>query len=153
MSRRFDFMASLCFLFIGIFFFSASMRLAGNVIGGTVTPATFPQAFGGLLIFLSVLLMFETFKKQAKQSEEREERTYYRRFFIILLAMVVYIALIEPLGFVMSTFLFLLVAFQAMSRGEWLKTVLIAGGFSLVIYFVFIKLLEASVQAWPSFLS
>lgn len=59
MSRRFDFIASLCFLFIGIFFFTASTRLAGNVIGGAVTPATFPKAFGALLVFLSALLLHE----------------------------------------------------------------------------------------------
>jgi putative tricarboxylic transport membrane protein len=157
MSRRFDFIASLCFLFIGIFFFTASTRLAGNVIGGAVTPATFPKAFGALLVFLSALLLFETLKKKALNvrvnHDASEDRTYYRRFFIILGAMVGYIILIEPLGFILSTFLFLVVAFQAMERTHLLKTLLIAGGFSLVIYFVFIKLLEASVPSWPSFLS
>lgn len=153
MSRRFDFIASLCFLFIGIFFVTASTRLAGNVIGGAVTPATFPKAFGGLLVFLSILLMFETFKSKGAAHIDEKEQTYFRRFFIILAAMVGYILLIEPLGFIISTFLFLAIAFQAMERGNLAKTLMIAGGFSLVIYFIFIKLLEASVQPWPSFLS
>lgn len=154
MFRRFDFIASLCFLFIGIFFVFASGQLSSNVIGGSVTPATFPKAFGILLVFLSVLLMFETFKKKVVASVAKdEEQAYYRRFFIILAAMVVYLLLIYPIGFIASTFLFLVVAFQAMERGNLLKSILIAAGFSLVVYFVFIKLLEASVPAWPEFLS
>ncbi|TDR32367.1 tripartite tricarboxylate transporter TctB family protein [Hydromonas duriensis] len=158
MSRRSDFIASLCFFLTGAFFVVASSHLADNVIGGAVTPATFPKAFGALLCFLSVILLLETLKKKATESKQQhtqhaEDEKYHRRFFIILSSMVLYILLIEPLGFIISTFLFLVVSFQAMERGNIGKTVAIAGGFSLVLYFVFIKLLEASVQSWPSFLS
>lgn len=154
MSRRFDLIASLCFFFIGLFFVVASRQLSGNVIGGAVTPSTFPNVFGYLMMLLSAILLFETSKKKAVQLDEEEaERPFYRRFFIILASMVAYIALIEPFGFVISTFLFLVVAFQAMHRDHLGKSLIIAGGFSVVLYFVFIKLLEASVQAWPSFLS
>lgn len=155
MSRRFDFIASIIFALIGVFFVTASTQLTTNVIGGSVTPATFPKLFGSLLVGLSVLLLFETFKKKHIESQEAdgEEHTYYRRFFIILAAMAAYILLIEPLGFVISTFLFLVLAFQTMERGQLLKSILIAAGICLVIHFVFIELLEASVKSWPSFLN
>ncbi|MBS1175369.1 MAG: hypothetical protein H6R05_1500 [Burkholderiaceae bacterium] len=152
MSRRFDFIASAIFLIIGLFFIIASQRLGNNVIGGTVTPATFPQVAGIVLMVLSVLLFVDTIKT-VKTTEKHLADIYYRRFFIIVLSMALYILLIEPLGFVISTFLFLLVAFQTMHRGKLLSSILIAGGFSLVVHFVFIKLLEASVQSWPSFIN
>lgn len=149
MLRRFDFVASLVFMLIGLFFTLASTRLADNVIGGAVTPATFPRAFGVVLMVLSVLLLVETVKSVEKV-KPAAGMVYYLRFFIIATAMAGYIVLIEPLGFVISSFLFLLVTFQAMKRGQWLKSVLIAAGFALVVHFVFIRLLEASVPSWPS---
>ncbi len=152
MSRRFDFIASVVFLIIGVFFIIASQRLGSNVIGGTVTPATFPQVLGIVLVALSLLLFVDTIKS-AKATEKHLADVYYRRFFIIVASMALYIFLIEPLGFIISTFLFLLVAFQTMHRGKLLNSILIAGGFSMVIHFVFIKLLEASVQSWPSFIN
>ncbi len=149
MSRRFDFSASAIFFIIGGFFTIASGHLASNVIGGTVTPATFPRVFGIVLMVLSVLLLLETVKSAPKKAKD-VGAMYYRRFFIIVASMAVYIVLIEPLGFVISTFLFLVVAFQAMHRGKIGHSIAIAGGFALVIHFVFIKLLEASVPSWPS---
>ena len=149
MNRRFDFSASALFFIIGGFFTLASERLASNVIGGTVTPATFPRVFGIVLMILSLLLIVETAKSTPKQKTDLNP-LYYRRFFIIVASMALYILLIEPLGFVISTFLFLVVAFQAMHRGKIWHSVAIAAGFALVLHFVFIKLLEASVQSWPS---
>ena len=152
MSKRFDMIASLIFAFIGVFFVVASTRLSDNVIGGAVTPATFPKAFGLILVGLSLLLMFETFKQKA-HAEPSEDKTYYKRFFIILAATTAYIILIEPLGFIISTFLFLVVGFQAMHRGKLMTSIAIAAAIAAVVYLVFVRLLEASIPSWPAFLS
>jgi putative tricarboxylic transport membrane protein len=149
MLRRFDFLASLVFMLIGLFFTFASSTLASNVIGGTVTPGTFPRVFGIVLMLLSIALLLETVKSVEKSSPSAGT-VYYQRFGVIVAAMTAYIVLIEPLGFVISSFLFLLVTFQAMKRGQILKSVLIAAGFAAVMHFVFIQLLEASVKSWPS---
>ncbi|WP_235420944.1 hypothetical protein [Jeotgalibacillus soli] len=39
----------------------------------------------------------------------------------MLAASVLYVLLLEPLGYVITTFLFLLVGFQVIDRGGWLK--------------------------------
>ena len=156
MSRRFDLIASLVFFVLGVFFVIASSGLASNVIGGTVTPATFPRVFGYLLAGLSVLLFIETVLKKSTQTaqDNAQEKApiHYKRFFGVVLAMAAYVILIEPLGFIISTFMFLVVTFQLMARERLGASVLIAGVISAVVYFVFIRLLEASVPAWPNFI-
>lgn len=156
MSRRFDTICSIFLFALGLAFVLFSSQLATNIIGGVITPATFPRIFGYALMLLSVILLFETLKnpivKHSVDDENTPNSIQYKRFLSILVSMALYIAAIEPLGFVISTFLFLLVTFQVMDRKDLMKSVVIAGGFSLVIYFVFIQLLEASIPAWPAFL-
>lgn len=156
MSRRFDTIFSTVLFVFGLAFVLFSSELSANVIGGSITPATFPRVFGCILMLLSVILLIETLKKPMFENSlddiDNTNSIQYKRFLIILVNMAVYILAIESLGFIISSFLFLLVSFQVMERKDLMKSVVIAGGFSLVIYFVFIRLLEASIPAWPAFL-
>ena len=46
----------------------------------------------------------------------------YKKFLIIIVSAVLYAFLLEKIGYVISTFLFLLIAFQTMERGRLLPS-------------------------------
>ncbi len=151
MSHRFDFFASLVFFILGMAFVFGARDLAGAVYGSSITSGTFPMVFGWAFTGLSALLLIETLRKAAAVKTESNPR-FYKRFLTIFVAAVAYILLLETLGYVLTTFLFLMVSFQAMEKGSLIKSALVAAGFALGIYVLFVVLLKGSLPAWPNFI-
>ncbi|MFC4354321.1 tripartite tricarboxylate transporter TctB family protein [Chryseomicrobium palamuruense] len=151
MTARFDKIASLLFFIIGVLFFTEALKISDSAYGSSVGPKIFPMGLGIALIALSILLIIESFKKkaEAKASEESLSSPQYKRFFIILGAAITYVVLLEPLGYLITTFAFLFVTFQTLERGKWLSSLIIAAAFSGVIYFGFVYILGGSLPGFP----
>ncbi|WP_050183091.1 tripartite tricarboxylate transporter TctB family protein [Domibacillus robiginosus] len=146
MSRTFDRYASIIFLLIGVFFIVESRKIAATSYGSNVGPDIFPIGLGILLILLSIKLFIEALKSKQETGGEKPD---YKRFFIIFAAAVLYVVLLEPLGYVITTFLFLLIGFQVLERGGWLKSIVIAAAFSFGVYYIFVGLLQGSLPGFP----
>jgi len=151
MNKRFDRYAGVIFLAIGAFFVSESMRISSNPTISKVGPSTMPMMLGILLLILSVRLIYETFRYPEGRSKEKQ-KLHYGRFAVIFGAAVLYALLIEKLGYVITTFLFLVISFQMMQRGRWLVSILIAGLFSLGVYYGFVKALHGFLPGFPEWL-
>ncbi|MCZ2840188.1 tripartite tricarboxylate transporter TctB family protein [Modestobacter sp. VKM Ac-2985] len=147
MTHRFDRYASILFLLIGLGFVLESRKIAASAYGSNVGPDIFPMGLGIVLILLSLRLLFET--KGNAMSESKKRQYDYKRFLIILISAIFYGLLIETVGYVITTFVFLTVCFQVMERGGWLKTLLISGGFSCGIYYLYVKVLDGSLPGFP----
>lgn len=149
MSKTFDRFAGIAFLLIGLLFVIESQRISESSYGSAVGPDIFPIGLGSLLILLSARLVYETIHYNAPG--KKGESVNYRKFIIIFISAVLYAALLEPLGYVITTFLFLLVAFQTMERGKWLHSVVIAAVFSFGVYYLFATFLGGSLPGFPVF--
>jgi putative tricarboxylic transport membrane protein len=149
MSKTFDRFAGIAFLLIGLLFVFESLRLSKSSYGSAVGPDIFPIGLGVFLILLSLRLLYETFQYQAKANNG--EGVQYIKFVIIFVSALLYIVLLEPLGYVITTFLFLLVAFQTMERGKWIKSIVIALLFSAGVYYFFAEFLGGSLPGFPVF--
>lgn len=149
MSKTFDRFAGIIFLLIGLLFVIESQRISESSYGSEVGPDIFPIGLGSILILLSARLLYETFRYEAVI--KNEESIKYKKFFIIFISAVLYAALLEPLGYVITTFLFLVIAFQTMERGKWLQTLVIAGSFSFGVYYLFAEFLGGSLPGFPGF--
>ncbi|AYC30144.1 tripartite tricarboxylate transporter TctB family protein [Paenisporosarcina cavernae] len=147
MSKTFDRIASIVFLLIGLLFVIESQSISQSAYGSSVGPNIFPMALGIILLLLSIKLLFETMKYKTSNGEK--ERLQYKKFLIIFVSAVAYAAALEPIGYVISTFLFLVIAFQTMERGKWLSTLLIASFFSLGVYYFFAEFLGGSLPGFP----
>jgi len=148
-SKTFDRYCSLLFACIGAGFMVESRKISESSYGSTVGPDLFPFGLGLLLVLLSLGLFYETFR--SKQQQETPKRALdYKRFFIMLAAGVLYGLLLEELGYVISTFLFLLIGFQTMERGKWLSSLLISGFFSFGIYYLFVEVLQGTLPGFPT---
>ena len=111
-----------------------------------------------IAIILGVIgssILARNIKKELFDLEPAEavakEKLQYKKFIIILVSAALYAFLLEKIGYVISTFLFLLIAFQTMERGRYLPTILIAAIFSFGVYYFFAEFLGGSLPGFPTF--
>ena len=147
MNKTFDRYASIVFLLIGVLFIVESRKISASSYGSNVGPDIFPIGLGILLVLLSIKLFVETAKM--KKEDTKGEKPDYKRFLIIFGAAVLYVVLLEPLGYVITTFLFLVVGFQVLEKGGWLKTIAIAAAFSFGVYYLYVMVLQGSLPGFP----
>lgn len=147
MNKTFDRYAGIIFLLVGAGFIFESRKISTSAYGSNIGPDIFPIGLGIVLILLSIRLIFETTKYSGKA--EKGGKPDYKRFLLILGAALLYVLLLEPIGYIITTFLFLLFAFQVMERGGWFKTILIAAVFSIGVYYLFVKVLQGSLPGLP----
>ena len=147
MDIKFDRIASIVFLTVGVLFMIGSKHISSSSYGSVVGPDIFPFILGILLVLLSIRLFYETFIKQ-RESGNKEE-LQYKPFIIIFIATLAYILALESVGYVITTFLFLVVCFQTMERKNLISSIIISAAFSGVVYFVFVEVLKGTLPGWP----
>jgi putative tricarboxylic transport membrane protein len=149
MSKSFSRIASAVLFIVGAAFAMESGRISDSAYGSNVGPNMFPMGLGILLMLLCIRLFYETFRYPQEGKREPEPVYDYKRFFIILGSALLYALLLQKLGYLMTTFLFLTVSFQVMERGRLWKSVLISGVFTFGVYYVFVQVLQGSLPGLP----
>ncbi|WP_419960023.1 tripartite tricarboxylate transporter TctB family protein [Psychrobacillus sp. BM2] len=149
MNKKFDKIAGIAFLLIGILFFVESQKISDSAYGSSVGPKIFPMGLGIILTALSIRLLYETFKN--KTEETAKEKLQYKKFFIIFGSALLYAFFLEKIGYVVSTFVFLLIAFQTLERGKIIYSIIISTVFSVGVYYMFSELLGGSLPEFPLF--
>lgn len=149
--KRFDILAGTGFLAIGAFFVTASTGITQSSYGSKVGPSAFPMLLGILLIMLSLMVIYGAAKLKGEGKAPTGRK--YARLAILIAATIAYIVIFEPLGYVISTFLFLTFVFQLMERKALLKSVLISAVFSGVVYVAYVSLLQGTLPPFPDFLT
>ncbi|OIK10531.1 transporter [Bacillus sp. MUM 116] len=152
MDIKFDRIAAVLFLVVGVLFIVGSKHIASSAYGSVVGPDIFPFILGIALALLSIRLFFETLRNQSYKFGKKEKLDY-KPFLIIFVATLLYILLLETLGYVITTFVFLFVCFQAMERGKIIKSLLISACFSGIVYFIFVEVLKGTLPGWPVWFS
>lgn len=150
MNKMFDRIATLTFLAIGVLFMIESLRISKSAYGSVVGPNVFPFLLGLILVLLSVKLLFETMRYPSTHGEK--QRMQYKKFWTIFITAIFYAILLEPIGYVITTFLFLIIGFQTMEKGSIWKSIIIAACFSLGVYGLYVKMLQGTLPSWPIWL-
>lgn len=148
MSKTFDRYASFVFLALGVLIIFYSQNYSQNSYGSVVGPNALPIVLGVLFVILSLINLYGTFRSKTEVKKEKI-KLEYKRFFIILGALIAYCLLIEPLGYIISTFLFLFVGFEAMKKGQHIKTFLIAAIIPIVVYYTYVEVLKGTLPGLP----
>jgi putative tricarboxylic transport membrane protein len=150
MNKTFDRYAGIVFLVLGALFMIESQKISTSAYGSSIGANIFPFVLGIILSLLSIRLIYETFR--IKKQEKHKESLDYKRFGIIFGAAVLYAYFLEDIGFVISTFLFLMIAFQTMQRGRIWVSLIIAVVFSYGVYYLFVHVLDGSLPGFPVWL-
>lgn len=141
----FDRYASILFIVLGVALFFYSQTLTTS-IESHIGPKELPMFLSVALVFTGILNLVAALRAKAGKKKEGLE---YRKFLIILGSLLLYVFLLEPVGYVISTFLFLLVAFQTMERGQILKSAIIAAAFAGGIYYLYVEVAMGSLPGLP----
>jgi putative tricarboxylic transport membrane protein len=80
---------------------------------------------------------------------KEDDSSTYQKFLVLVGLLVAYALLLEPLGYVISTFVFLFSAIQTMERGHLLKSAVIAGVFAGGVYLLYVKVALGSLPPLP----
>jgi putative tricarboxylic transport membrane protein len=100
-----------------------------------------PKGLGFLLFILSILLFIEK-KPGHKQEKVAINKDEIKILLITLVLILVYIMLLEPIGFVLDTMAFLITATRILGYQNWKIIISVSVLFTLVLYISFNYLLN-----------
>jgi putative tricarboxylic transport membrane protein len=128
----------------------ASMSIAAGG-GGRRPPPTFPLILGVLLCIGGLGLCFNAWIKRSGEEKAIDwpDRKGWMSWAVALASMVLYVGLSGPLGFLISTFLFVAGFIWYFGRYSPAVALLYALGLVGFVYFVFIRLLELTLPMGP----
>lgn len=149
MTKSFDKISGIIFLLISILFISESLKISGSAYGSVVGPKIYPLILGIVLGILSLRLLYEAFKQGSDNKETM--KLDYKKFGIIFISAIIYVFLLELIGYVISTFIFLVIAFQVMEKGKIIQTLLISAIFSYGVYAMYVNLLGGALPKFSLF--
>ena len=142
----FDRYASILFIALGVALFVYSQTLTSSFTGTSIGPKELPLFLAVALVITAVINLVAALRVKSPGGKKGLDNC---KFLIMVGLLLLYVFLLEPLGYVISTFLFLMAAFQTMERGGYLKSVLIAGAFSGGIYLLYVKVALGVLPGLP----
>lgn len=147
MNKTFDRYSSIIYFVVGAAFMLFSRTISTSAYGSDVGPNIFPFGLGLILVLLSLRLFYETFRypKNAKAAASLD----VKKFGILFVSAVLYAYFLENVGYVIGTFLFLLIGFQTLEKGKWLLSIAISALLSIGVYYVFVEILQGSLPGFP----
>ena len=144
-------------VFAGLYLYATS-QIPSLEIGDPLGPKAFPRLLAAGLFVTAAMLFFEMLRARRSaevQRQPEEERKQERGHYLVIAGVVVwtalYYAVFEPLGYMISTAVFLLVLMAYFHRGRWLTNTVTAVSFAVGSYALFVKALGVTLA--PGILS
>ena len=140
-----DFWAGLMFIAFGLFF--ALWAWKNYQMGSAVRmgPAYFPTVLGGLLTFLGVLVLIESFAMEGPKIAPMK----FRPLILISVACVLYGYLMKPLGLVIATAILVFVSAIGGHEFKWKEVTILSVLLIIFSVLVFVKGLTLPFPLWP----
>jgi putative tricarboxylic transport membrane protein len=138
-NQKINIAAGVIFLLYGTFLLYGGMSITAAPKPGDVGSAFMPRACGSLIIFLSTLLLCITLVKKNFKPEQKTETgvPFDRRSTVLsILLLVVYMAVLIPLGFILSSTVYLVLQMLIMANKPGKKQFIIYIFISLVTPFL-----------------
>lgn len=141
-------------IFVGILvlagvYFWATAQIPTLEIGDPLGPKAFPRLLGVGLLISAAMLLAEILKARksepAAEPGEPEDTSTYKIVAGVVVATGIYFALFEPLGYAISTSLFLLAMTYYFNKGKLLTNVLTSILYGFISYYVFTTLLGVNL--------
>ncbi len=139
----------VCTLLLAGVYFWATAQIPSLELGDPLGPKAFPRMLGVGLLIAAAMLLLEMLRERKKVKTERAPAWTWEPHDWIVVAISVwtalYILVFEPLGYMLSTVIYLLALTAYFNRGRWLMNVLTSVLFVVISYFAFTKLLGVNL--------
>ena len=152
-----DFVSGFVLVLLSVIGFYSTNKFNLSSISSYGNPATVPRIILILLFIMSALTMVGAIRKENGDGENREERSLEQKLpeYLTFVLLVVYVFTVKPIGYVISTAIYLLLQMYVLScfekRRLWLFA-LIAIMVSPLLYYIFRAffdvLLPAGILGW-----
>lgn len=109
----------------------------GLTVADVVGPSAYPLIIGGLAALLAVLL----FLRATLRPVEGTFWTRHGRPTLLAASLLAYVRLLEPVGFLLSTFVFLSLAHLWLGERSWLRAVGLGAVITAALWLLFARLL------------
>lgn len=148
------FLLLICMLYGYTAWFIMDPQIPPFMARNPVWPSSFPKllAIGGAFFSLLVLIAPHKPKDDPDIDLSRIWDYNYGQALILLALMVAYALLLLPLGFLASTFLFLMLGSVVMGERRWIAMILAAGIASFGIWYLVQEVLGIFLRPLPAFM-
>jgi len=155
MSPRKDIASSVVLILFSVVFLIYTARYPLDSLESP-GPAAFPLVLGGVLLILSLGQLIRAFLSPGTTEEGREKgsvsgamRTFFRgkgeaKVFILAFLLVIYLFVMQWLGFFVSTFLLVILCSRLMEAKDWVRPILLSAGVCLFCYLLFVAWIKLS---------
>lgn len=131
----------------GVLVLSASMFITGGA-AHRLPPRTFPMVVGFLLLVCGIALAIKNWSlRGADLAIHWPDRQGIRIILVSLISLGCYIALMNPLGLPIATFLYLAFSIGYLKPSKWLTAVVIALITAVISHYLFMRVLGLSFPA------
>jgi putative tricarboxylic transport membrane protein len=128
----------------GVFILCASMFITGGA-AHRLPPRTFPMVVGSLLLLCGIALAIKNWSlRGADLAIPWPDREGIRTNLVTLVSLACYIALMDPLGLPLATFLYLAFSIWYLKQSKWLMAIVIGLITAVISHYLFIRLLGLS---------
>ena len=143
-------LAAVCaVLGIGIIAISSTYPTAADYGTGVPGPGLWPTAISVVLLLCTAILLYRTWKMKPEQDSKIELwSTGTRRVYITMAILVIYVLLLEPLGFIIDTIILEFVFIQWFAKKNPIITFVISAAITMVVYCAFQFLLNVPVGSF-----
>ena len=113
-------------------------------------PAVFPLLLGGVLLLLAAWQLIRALlapgkpdREEGKSSKVKALKAFLRenqgeaKVIILTALLILYIFLVQWLGFFVSTFLLVILSSRLMEAKDWIRPIVLSAGVGLFCYFLF----------------
>ena len=141
--KRSDFVVSVVILVTAMAVFGMTQKFPQGRVG-IPGPNFFPNLVAGALVVLAIALFVRTRFFSSREHSETDEvvtNQSWRLVAATVLIAIIYSAVMEWLGFIVSTFLFIVFLASLYRMRKWWRITLFALSVTIVTYVVFARLL------------
>ena len=137
-------------LLLAVVYFYATEQIHTFEFGDPLGPKAFPRLLGVCLLVTAALLFTEMWRaRKAQPQDKKEQPAGDKRYLLVVGAMVVWTAIyfrvFVPLGYLLSTSIYLLALTVYFNRGKWTANVLTSVLFCVLSYVLFTKVLGVTL--------
>jgi putative tricarboxylic transport membrane protein len=134
-------------LFLMIFSGSVISEAFQLEIGTPKNPGSGFMIFGtaSVLGLLALHQFIKSLLSQKRKAEQPSEKIHRGRIGSVIGANIIYIFLLQPVGYLLCTFLLLCFLFQIQEKGKWISSVGGAALTSFLSYLVFSRILQLNL--------